>query len=169
VSYLCYGVASAAQLPLCEMKSLIQKLFRCPLRKMIDASGVNTGVRRIAVLHLCPIVCRSSAKALQTSAIVRLFYYNTREKYYNRRHFTLNNSRSEVKIVSRKVISLSLPVDLLDRIDEYHLAAGYASLSEYIRELIRNDLRQNANESQERLNWRSNETRHRFTKPLKEW
>jgi metal-responsive CopG/Arc/MetJ family transcriptional regulator len=71
--------------------------------------------------------------------------------------------------MSRKVISLSLPAELLDRIDEYHLAAGYASLREYISELIRNDLRQNANESEERLNWRSNETKRRFTKPLKEW
>jgi len=68
--------------------------------------------------------------------------------------------------MSRKVISLSLPEDLLDRIDEYHIAAGYASLSEYIRELIRNDLRQNANESEERVNWRSAGTRPRFTKPF---
>jgi metal-responsive CopG/Arc/MetJ family transcriptional regulator len=71
--------------------------------------------------------------------------------------------------MSRKVISLSLPVELLDRIDEYTLAAGYASLSEYIRELIRNDLRQNGNESEERLNWRSADTKRRFTKPTEEW
>jgi metal-responsive CopG/Arc/MetJ family transcriptional regulator len=71
--------------------------------------------------------------------------------------------------MSRKVISLSLPVDLFDRVDEYHLAAGYASLSEYIRELIRNDLRQNGNESEERLKWRSANTKPRFTKPINEW
>lgn len=70
--------------------------------------------------------------------------------------------------MSRKVISLSLPVDLLDRIDEYHLAAGYASLSEYIRELIRNDLRQNGNESDERLAWRAKDTKLRFTKKLRD-
>ena len=45
--------------------------------------------------------------------------------------------------MSRKVISLSLPIELLDSVDEHYLTTGYASLSEYIRELIRNDLRQN--------------------------
>jgi metal-responsive CopG/Arc/MetJ family transcriptional regulator len=71
--------------------------------------------------------------------------------------------------MSRKVISLSLPETLLDRVDEYTLTTGYASLSEYIRELIRNDLRQNGNESEERLNWRSTNTRERFTKPTERW
>lgn len=71
--------------------------------------------------------------------------------------------------MSRKVISLSLPETLLDRVDEYTLTTGYASLSEYIRELIRNDLRQNGNESEERLNWRSANTRERFTKPTEQW
>lgn len=71
--------------------------------------------------------------------------------------------------MSRKVISLSLPETLLDRVDEHTLATGYASLSEYIRELIRNDLRQNGNESEERLNWRSANTRERFTKPTERW
>jgi len=71
--------------------------------------------------------------------------------------------------MSRKVISLSLPVELLDRVDEYSLAAGYASLSEYIRELIRNDLRQNANESEERIKWRSSNTKMRFTKEPDRW
>jgi len=71
--------------------------------------------------------------------------------------------------MSRKVISLSLPETLLDRVDEYTLTTGYASLSEYIRELIRNDLRQNGNESEERLNWRSANTRERFTKPTERW
>jgi metal-responsive CopG/Arc/MetJ family transcriptional regulator len=71
--------------------------------------------------------------------------------------------------MSRKVISLSLPVELLDRVDEYCLATGYASLSEYIRELIRNDLRQNANESEERLNWRAADSKPRFTKPSGDW
>jgi metal-responsive CopG/Arc/MetJ family transcriptional regulator len=71
--------------------------------------------------------------------------------------------------MSRKVISLSLPVELLDRVDEHYLTTGYASLSEYIRELIRNDLRQNANESEERLRWRARDTKLRFTKPSPEW
>jgi len=71
--------------------------------------------------------------------------------------------------MSRKVISLSLPVELLDRVDEYSLAAGYASLSEYIRELIRNDLRQNANESEERIKWRPSNTKMRFTKEPDRW
>jgi metal-responsive CopG/Arc/MetJ family transcriptional regulator len=46
--------------------------------------------------------------------------------------------------MSRKVISLSLPEDLLDLMDEHFMSTGYASLSEYIRELIRNDLRENS-------------------------
>ena len=71
--------------------------------------------------------------------------------------------------MSRKVISLSLPETLLDRVDEHTLATGYASLSEYIRELIRNDLRQNGNESEERVKWRSANTRERFTKPTEGW
>lgn len=70
---------------------------------------------------------------------------------------------------SRKVISVSLPEDLLDRIDEHHLTAGYASLSEYIRELIRNDLRQNGNEADERRGWHTSGTRRRFTKPMPKW
>jgi metal-responsive CopG/Arc/MetJ family transcriptional regulator len=71
--------------------------------------------------------------------------------------------------MSRKVISLSLPETLLDRVDEHYLTTGYASLSEYIRELIRNDLRQNGNESGERLSWRSTNTRERFTKEPDRW
>jgi metal-responsive CopG/Arc/MetJ family transcriptional regulator len=71
--------------------------------------------------------------------------------------------------MSRKVISLSLPETLLDRVDEHYLTVGYASLSEYIRELIRNDLRQNGNETEERLQWRSAGTRERFTKPTDQW
>lgn len=71
--------------------------------------------------------------------------------------------------MSRKVISLSLPIELLDRVDEHYLTTGYASLSEYIRELIRNDLRQNANESEERLKWRATGSRTRFTKPTDQW
>ena len=71
--------------------------------------------------------------------------------------------------MSRKVISLSLPVELLNRMDDHIDLSGYASASEYIRELIRNDLRQNGNESEERLNGRSANTKLRFTKPTDRW
>jgi len=47
----------------------------------------------------------------------------------------------------RQVISLSISDELLDRVIEHHIEAGYSSVSEYIRELIRNDLRQNAQRS----------------------
>jgi Arc/MetJ-type ribon-helix-helix transcriptional regulator len=84
-------------------------------------------------------------------------------------HYTREHSNGGFTQMSRKVISLSLPAELLDRVDEYSLTAGYASLSEYIRELIRNDLRKNANESDERLNWRAAGSKQRFTKPLERW
>lgn len=72
--------------------------------------------------------------------------------------------------MTRKVISLSLPAELLDRVDEYYLATGYASLSEYIRELIRNDLRQNPdNEAPNRRMPSDTIGKRRFTKPLRDW
>jgi len=46
--------------------------------------------------------------------------------------------------MSRTVLSLSLSEELFERMLEHWTEAGYASSSEYIRELIRNDLRQNA-------------------------
>jgi Arc/MetJ-type ribon-helix-helix transcriptional regulator len=95
-------------------------------------------------------------------------YYKTLQKHDY--FFWVNKLYGGSKLImSRKVISLSLPETLLDRVDEYTLTTGYASLSEYIRELIRNDLRQNGNESEERLNWRSANTRERFTKPTERW
>jgi metal-responsive CopG/Arc/MetJ family transcriptional regulator len=57
--------------------------------------------------------------------------------------------------MARKVISLSLPEELLDRIDEHYIMTGYASLSEYIRELVRNDLRQNGKDPEVGRAWRS--------------
>ena len=95
-------------------------------------------------------------------------YYRRLQKHDH--FFLVNKLYGGSKLtMSRKVISLSLPETLLDRVDEYTLTTGYASLSEYIRELIRNDLRQNGNESEERLNWRSANTRERFTKPTERW
>ena len=43
----------------------------------------------------------------------------------------------------RVSISISLPDELVDRVVAHFVDTGYASFSEYIRELIRNDLRQN--------------------------
>jgi Arc/MetJ-type ribon-helix-helix transcriptional regulator len=45
--------------------------------------------------------------------------------------------------MGRRVISLSLPEELWMKMDEQHVAGGYASVSEYIRELVRNDLENN--------------------------
>jgi Arc/MetJ-type ribon-helix-helix transcriptional regulator len=44
----------------------------------------------------------------------------------------------------RNIISLSLSEELADMMLEHWVDSGYASASEYIRELIPNDLRQNA-------------------------
>ena len=65
----------------------------------------------------------------------------------------------------RNIVSLALSEELADMMLEHWIDNGYASASEYIRELIRNDLRQNANGSENRLNWRPL-TKPRFTKPL---
>lgn len=43
----------------------------------------------------------------------------------------------------RNIISVSLSDELDDMMVEHWTQSGYASASEYIRELIRNDLRQN--------------------------
>jgi metal-responsive CopG/Arc/MetJ family transcriptional regulator len=43
----------------------------------------------------------------------------------------------------RQVISISISDELLERMLEHWVDLGYSSISEYIRELIRNDLRQN--------------------------
>lgn len=43
----------------------------------------------------------------------------------------------------RNIISVSLSDELDDMLLEHWVDNGYASASEYIRELIRNDLRQN--------------------------
>lgn len=60
----------------------------------------------------------------------------------------------EVEIaVARKVISLSLPEELWDRLDAHYILTGYASLSEYIRELVRNDLRLNSQEPDDAGGW----------------
>ena len=45
--------------------------------------------------------------------------------------------------MGRKVISLSLPEELWEKLDAHYIFAGYASLSEYIRELVRNDIKRN--------------------------
>jgi len=51
---------------------------------------------------------------------------------------------SEDKItMPRQVISVSISDELLERMIDHFSDLGYSSLSEYIRELIRNDLRQN--------------------------
>jgi len=65
----------------------------------------------------------------------------------------------------RQVVSISISDELLERMLDHFGDLGYSSLSEYIRELIRNDLRQNASGSENRLNLRS-WTKPRFTKPL---
>jgi|GEM_PF-6866134 Arc/MetJ-type ribon-helix-helix transcriptional regulator len=43
----------------------------------------------------------------------------------------------------RNIVSLALSEELADMMLEHWIDNGYASASEYIRELIRNDLRQN--------------------------
>jgi Arc/MetJ-type ribon-helix-helix transcriptional regulator len=48
----------------------------------------------------------------------------------------------------RNIISLSLSDELADMMLEHWIDGGYASASEYIRELIRNDLRQRAENPQ---------------------
>ena len=40
-------------------------------------------------------------------------------------------------------VSVSLPEELVELMVDHFVDFGYASLSEYVRELIRNDLRQN--------------------------
>ena len=45
--------------------------------------------------------------------------------------------------MSRVSMSVSMPEELVDRIVIHFVDNGYASFSEYVRELIRNDLRQN--------------------------
>lgn len=109
------------------------------------------------------------------AALVCLSYYVPAGMYYKARPFfvsaTLLEEKDEHKM-SRKVISLSLPEELLDRIDEHYINTGYASLSEYIRELVRNDLRQNAEDPETGPGWRSRPLRQsvqRFPKPPNRW
>jgi len=45
--------------------------------------------------------------------------------------------------VRRLVVSLSIPDELLDPAISHMIDMGYATFSEYVRELIRNDLRHN--------------------------
>jgi len=55
--------------------------------------------------------------------------------------------------MGRKVISLSLPEELWDRLDAHYILTGYASLSEYILELVRNDLKLNSQEADNAPGW----------------
>jgi hypothetical protein len=54
-----------------------------------------------------------------------------------------NSTGGAFLTVRRNIISLSLSEELADMMLEHWVDNGYASASEYIRELIRNDLRQN--------------------------
>jgi len=47
-------------------------------------------------------------------------------------------------VMTRAVLSISISEELFDRMVDHWTGAGHASASEYVRELIRNDLRQNA-------------------------
>ena len=51
----------------------------------------------------------------------------------------------------RNIVSISLSPELDNMMIDHLAESGYVSTSEYIRELIRNDLRQNSNESEEWL------------------
>ena len=53
--------------------------------------------------------------------------------------------------MSRQVISISISDELADRMLDHLGDSGYQTVSEYIRELVRNDLRQNGDPQAMRL------------------
>ena len=67
----------------------------------------------------------------------------------------------------RNIISVSLSDELDNMMVDHWTQSGYASASEYIRELIRNDLRQNGKLTESKVLPRSPFRDDRFRKPAR--
>jgi Arc/MetJ-type ribon-helix-helix transcriptional regulator len=67
----------------------------------------------------------------------------------------------------RNIVSLALSEELGDMLLEHWIDNGYASASEYIRELIRNDLRQNGKKPDRQGLPRVRFSDDRFRKPTR--